>query len=120
MDAEEATTKTRKRQGTQKRNYKIEKHSSEGVLFRLYDFIFELPRRWRYPVLSAGDLLRGSPQEVGRDLRYSPQISSSPFSHFFTALCVTDFGRSNGKPNALSQQRLESTPKARLTANNTV
>ena len=31
-------------------------------------------------------------------LLYSPQISSSPFDHFFTNSVVTDFGLSNGKP----------------------
>ena len=51
---------------------------------------------------------------------YSPQISPSPFNQSFTNSVVTDFGRSNGNPNARSQQRLANTPNARLTPNKTV
>src|SRR4051812_23005918 len=47
-------------------------------------------------------------------LNYSPQISSSPFNHRLTRSVVTDFGLSSGKFRARSQQRLASTPKARL------
>ncbi len=53
-------------------------------------------------------------------LCYSPQILSFPSSHSFTCAVVTDFGLSSGRPSALSQIRLASTPNARLTAKRTV
>ncbi len=50
----------------------------------------------------------------------SPHISSFPSIHFLTSSVVMDLGRSSGRLKALSQQRLDKTPSARLTPNRTV